>query len=116
MGPRTGVRAVSGTVLVAAGVVLVWATNRDAVRCGQDCYGAPAVDYYGSRTFEPGHTWTAYADSWQWGAQVALAWIAAVAAVVAVALAVTDFRRPHRVISVALGALVAYVGWVALSG
>jgi hypothetical protein len=50
--------------------------NRDGERCEQDCFGT-------YRTYEPGHAWTNYHDSWQWDAQnaiVALAFILSVAA------------------------------------
>jgi hypothetical protein len=55
--PRLIRRGVSLATLFTF-VLLLFDLNRDAERCGHDCYGA-------YRTYERGHAWTNYTDSWQ---------------------------------------------------
>jgi hypothetical protein len=57
-------------------VLLLVDLNRDGERCEQECFGT-------FRTYEPGHAWTSYRDSWQWDAQNAIVAVAFVLAVVA---------------------------------
>ena len=83
--------------------------RRDGVRCDQDCYGT-------FRTFEAGHPWTNYTDSWQWDAQNILMSIAFMVAVAASLFLLAGRRRRAvvlTVVSVALSA--AFVAWVQLS-
>jgi len=83
--------------------------RRDGVRCGQDCYG----EY---RTYEAGHAWTNYPDSWQWDAQnilMTVAFLCSVAA--AVHLLVNRRRRAVILTFVSLGLSAIFVAWVQLS-
>jgi hypothetical protein len=94
--------------------LLVVSTSRDATRCRDVCFGPAAKSRYGSQTYEPGHHWTAYADSWQWGAQNALVHVALVGAFLGVGLAA--FRRnPIAAYAVAVLALAAWGLWPPLS-
>jgi len=69
-------------------VLLLVDLNRDGERCEQECYGT-------YRTYEPGHAWTNYPDSWQWDAQNALAAPAFISVVVAL-LYLIPTRLPGR--------------------
>ena len=90
-------------------LLLLNAQRRDSVRCDQDCYGT-------FRTFEPGHPWTNYTDSWQWDAQNAIVSIGFFAAVVACVLLLASRRRHAMILTGASIALSAvYVAWVQLS-
>src|SRR3954453_5555245 len=104
MASRTVLRWLAGILVLATFVGLDYSLNRDALRCRQACYGAPATDRYGSSTYEPGHPWTNYATSWQWEAQNTMAHVAFFAACVGLALAATRSRDPRLalVISVAV--------------
>jgi hypothetical protein len=113
--PRRRVRMAAIGTLLAALVLFLFADGRDGFRCRDSCYGAPPMSRYGSLSYEPGHPWTRYADSWQWSAQIGLAYLALFAAVLAVGLAATDGRNavPPTVVSGA--AMVAWIVWVVLS-
>ena len=90
-------------------LLLLNAQRRDSVRCDQDCYGT-------FRTFEPGHPWTNYTDSWQWDAQnavVSLGFIAAVAALVF--LFASRRRRAVMLTGASIALSAVYVVWVRLS-
>jgi hypothetical protein len=105
-----------GALLTAASVVvLLFSFGRDQSRCGQSCYGAAPSSRYGSITYEPGHPWTSYAGSWQWSAQNALAYLACLAAVVGLGLAVASRRNPVPAYLVAALAIAGWVAWVAMS-
>jgi hypothetical protein len=83
--------------------------RRDSVRCDQECYGT-------YRTYEPGHPWTNYTDSWQWDAQNAVMSIGFLLAVAAVVFLLME-RRPRAVrfvfASIAVSAI--FLVWVQLS-
>jgi hypothetical protein len=83
--------------------------NRDGERCGQDCFGT-------YRTYEPGHAWTNYDDSWQWDAQNALEGVAFLVAATAFGFLLASRRRRAvqlTVVSLLLSA--AWIAWINLS-
>jgi hypothetical protein len=60
-------------------VVFLSAIQHEYKRCGDACYDG------GLRTYEGGHAWTAYQDSWQWQGQWALGLLALVLGLAAIA-------------------------------
>ena len=89
--------------------ILLNEQRRDGVRCDQDCYGT-------YRTYEPGHPWTNYTDSWQWDAQNILMTIAFLVAVAGVVFLLAQKRRRaviFTVVSIVMTA--AFITWVQLS-
>jgi hypothetical protein len=83
--------------------------RRDSVRCDQDCYGT-------YRTYEPGHTWTNYDDSWQWDAQNILMTIAFLLSVAALVFLLAGKRRRAVIFTFAsLACSAAFITWVQLS-
>jgi hypothetical protein len=83
--------------------------RRDGIRCDQDCYGEFI-------TYEPGHAWTNYPDSWQWDAQNILMTISFLVAIAAVIFLFTHRRRMAVILTcVSLGLALAFIGWVQLS-
>jgi uncharacterized protein (DUF2237 family) len=115
MNMRIRLRWAAVSLAVASAVVLVASLARDQTRCRDACYGPPPGDRYGSLTNEPGHHWTSYAGSWQWGVQSGLAHLAALAAFVGVVLAATTYRNPVPAFWVAGVALSGWIAWVLLS-
>jgi hypothetical protein len=102
---RRGVKAVAALSVV----VLLVDLNRDAVRCDQDCYGT-------YRTYEPGHAWTNYPDSWQWDVQNAIAGVAFLVGVASYLFLLADQRRRASALAVAsLVLIAAWLTWVTLS-
>ena len=102
---RRGVKVVGALTLV----LLLVDLNRDGERCGQECYGT-------YRTYEPGHAWTNYDDSWQWDAQNALVAFAFISVVVALLYLIPP--RLHRALvltGVSLLFSAAWIAWVTLS-
>jgi hypothetical protein len=90
-------------------VLLLVALNEDQERCEQECFGT-------YRTYEPGHPWTNYADSWQWDAQNALAAVAFILAVAAaLSLVGEHLRRALVLTGVSWGFSAAWLIWNALS-
>jgi hypothetical protein len=91
-------------------VLLLVDLNRDGERCEQECYGT-------YRTYEAGHPWTNYPDSWQWDAQNALAAFAFIAAVAGFLYLVLGSRTRLAVALTGVSWLfaAAWIGWVALS-
>jgi hypothetical protein len=67
---RKAVRWLAAALTVTGFVVLMMEIQRDPNRCHQNCFDGS------DNTFEGGHVWTAYTSSWQWDAQLALAWLA----------------------------------------
>jgi len=112
---RSRIRALAILVTVVAGIVSLAAHGRSDLRCKGDCYGSPPLSRYGSLTYEPGHPWTRYADSWQWGAQAALGYLGVIAALIGLGLAATDRRNPMSAVVVSVVAMVAWGAWVVLS-
>ena len=99
---RRGVALVAFLTLA----LLLYDLNRDSVRCDQDCYGA-------FRTFEPGHAWTNYPDSWQWEAQNVLAGLAFVlAAAGLIFMFASRLRRAVQLTVLSLVVSAAWIGWV----
>jgi hypothetical protein len=83
--------------------------RRDGVRCDQDCYGT-------YRTFEAGHPWTNYDDSWQWDAQNVLMTIAFLLAVAAFVFLLMERRQ--RAVRMTIASIVlsaVFLTWVQLS-
>jgi hypothetical protein len=105
-------RRIRRAVLLSAGLTLVLllvALNEDQERCEQECFGT-------YRTYEPGHPWTNYVDSWQWDAQNAIAGVAAILAVVAGFSLVGDhLRRAVVLTGVSWGFSAAWIAWIVLS-
>jgi hypothetical protein len=90
-------------------VLLLFDLNRDAERCEQECFGT-------FRTYEPGHAWTNYSDSWQWDAQNIIMGVAFVLAVVAFMYRLgSRLQRAVVLTGVSLLFSAAWLVWVALS-
>jgi len=107
--PRRWIGRGIGVWAFACLLVLLNEQRRDGVRCDQDCYGT-------YRTYEPGHPWTNYTDSWQWDAQNILMTIAFLVGVGGVVFLLAQRRRRAVVFTVASIVLtVAFIGWVQLS-
>jgi len=105
-------RRIRRGVLISAGLtlgLLLVALNEDQERCEQECFGV-------YRTYEPGHPWTNYADSWQWDAQNALAAVAFILAVIAaLSLVGEHLRRAVALTGLSWGFSAAWLVWNALS-
>ena len=105
-------RRIRRGVVVSAGltlVLLLFALNEDSERCEQECFGT-------YRTYEPGHPWTNYTDSWQWDAQNAIAAVAFILAVAAALSLVGDhLRRAVALTGASWGFSAAWLLWNALS-
>ncbi len=85
-------------------VVLLMEVQRDPDRCHPNCFDGS------DNTFEAGHVWTGYADSWQWEAQLALGWLGLLAALWAM-YAVEKRSRAVAAASLAV-ALLMVGGWI----
>lgn len=112
---RARLRWFAGLVVVTSIVVFLVSRNRAVFRCHQECYGDAPLDRYGSLTYEPGHAWTRYADSWQWSAQHGLAQFAVITSLVALALAMSSRRNPVPAFGLTAVGLTAWIVWVLLS-
>lgn len=112
---RARVRAMAIALLPIATVVFLFAYGRNQMRCKDLCFGPPPLSKYGSITYEPGHAWTRYAGSWQWGAQAGLAYLGLAAALVGLGLAATDSRNPKPALVVSIVAMISWGTWVGLS-
>jgi hypothetical protein len=100
-----------GVVISAAltFVLLLIALNEDEERCEQECFGT-------YRTYEAGHPWTNYRDSWQWDAQNAIAAAGFILAVVgALSLVGGHLRRAVLLTVASWGFSAAWLLWNALS-
>jgi hypothetical protein len=97
----------------ATALVLIVALGRDQQRCGQNCYGSAPLSHYGSMTYEPGHHWTQYAGSWQWSAQLALAWAAVAGCLLGLALVLLSRTRLWP-FSLATAFVIGWTTWVVL--
>jgi hypothetical protein len=90
-------------------VLLLVDLNRDAERCEQECYGT-------YRTYESGHAWTNYPDSWQWDAQNAIMGAAFVLAAVAFVYRLgSRLQRAVVLAGVSLLLSATWLLWAALS-
>jgi hypothetical protein len=102
---RRGVVLSTGLTLV----LLLISLNEDEERCEQECFGT-------YRTYEPGHAWTNYQDSWQWDAQNAIAAVGFILAVAGALSLVGDHLRRAVVLTVlSWGCSAAWLLWNALS-
>jgi hypothetical protein len=107
--PRRWIGRGIGAWAVLALLILLNEQRRDGVRCDQDCYGT-------YRTYEPGHPWTNYTDSWQWDAQNILMTIAFLVGVAGVVCLLAQKRRRAVILTVASIVLTAgFIAWVQLS-
>jgi hypothetical protein len=98
------VRAAAWSGALTAFVVLLANVQRDPIRCHPNCFDGS------DRTFEPGHAWTAYRDSWQWEVQHAIGWLALLASLWALYAA---GRQSRRITAASLGLTAALVaGWI----
>jgi hypothetical protein len=101
-------RGIGAWVLVSL-LLLLNEQRRDSVRCDQDCYGT-------YRTYEAGHPWTNYTDSWQWDAQNILMTIAFLVAVAGFVFLLMERRQRavrSTIASIVLSAV--FLAWVQLS-
>jgi hypothetical protein len=106
--PRLIRRGVSLATLFTL-VLLLFDLNRDAERCEQECFGT-------YRTYESGHAWTNYNDSWQWDAQNAIMGVAFVLAAVAFLYRLgSRLRRAVVLTAISLCFSAAWLLWVAFS-
>ena len=83
-------------MVISTGVtfaVLLFSLNEDQERCEQECFGT-------YRTYEAGHPWTNYNDSWQWDAQNAIAAVGSIIAVIAAISLVSEHLRRAVVLTV----------------
>ena len=107
--PRRWIGRAIGAWVVLSLLILLNEQRRDGIRCDQDCYGT-------YRTYEPGHPWTNYTDSWQWDAQNILMAIAFLVAVGGGIFVLAQKRRRAIVLTVASIILTAaFITWVQLS-
>ena len=101
-------RGIALSTLLTLGLLL-HEQRRDSIRCDQDCYGT-------YRTYEPGHAWTNYPDSWQWDAQNGLMTLSFLVAVAAFVFLLASRRRRAVILTfVSLGLSAAWIAWVRLS-
>lgn len=114
-GSGTWQRWVGGLMVVAAFAAWLHSQSRASLRCHQECYGEPPRDGFGSRTFEPGHPWTQYADSWQWSVQHGLVQLAVLVGIAGLGLALTRRRGPVALFGVTALLLAGWAVWVLLS-
>jgi hypothetical protein len=112
---RLHLRWVAAGMVAISVVVFLASRSRAVFRCHQDCFGDPPLDRYGSLTYEPGHAWTRYADSWQWSAQHGLAQFAVVASLIGLGLALTARRNPLPAFVLTIVGLAAWTVWVLLA-
>jgi hypothetical protein len=90
-------------------LVLLNEQRRDSVRCDQDCYGT-------FRTYEPGHPWTNYDDTWQWDAQNLLMTFAFLLGIGGVVFLLMGRRQ--RALGFTIASIVVcagFIAWVQLS-
>jgi hypothetical protein len=114
--PRRWLWRAGAPLTLASMLVVLVAMTRDENRCRQSCYGSPPKSYYGFNTYEPGHHWTSYVGSWQWSAQIGIAYIACLLALIGLALAVLSTRRsPVLVFVLSALLLLGWLAWVLLS-
>jgi hypothetical protein len=106
--------ALSWLVLAATAAVMFVSRDRAILRCQDDCYGGAPLDRFGSVSYEPGHPWTSYADSWQWSVQHGLTQLAVVAGIVAVGLALMK-RNPLPAVGAAAACVAGWLVWLSLS-
>lgn len=93
---------------VFALVILLFDLNRDGERCQQECYGT-------YRTYELGHAWTNYSDSWQWDAQNAIVGVAFVFAVVAfLYMLASRLQRAVVLTGISLLLIASWFVWIEL--
>lgn len=98
------VRLLACATAVTGFVVLLMDVQRDPNRCHPNCFDGS------DNTFEPGHVWTAYFDSWQWEAQLVLGWLAFLVSLWALYAA---GRRSRRETVASLGLSVALIAvWI----
>ena len=106
-GRRWVVRALAYATTVAGFIVLLMDVQRDPNRCHPNCFDGS------DNTFEGGHVWTAYFDSWQWEAQLVLGWLAFLASLWALYVVGRRSRRTTIAsLGAALGLIAAWIVWL----
>lgn len=104
---KKAARAVAAGLVLSGFVVLLMNIQRDTTRCHQNCFDGS------DNTFESGHVWTAYADSWQWDAQLVIGWLGFLTALWALYAAGRGGRR-QTLASLGLSAalIATWIVWV----
>jgi hypothetical protein len=92
-------------VTALAFVVMLLAIQHENTDCGQACYDG------GLRSYESGHAWTAYQDSWQWQAQWGLGIAGIVLALAALASA-GRYAWRRWTLALNAAAVLCAAGWV----
>ena len=104
---RQAVRALAWATALTGFVVLLLDIQRDPDRCHQNCFDGS------DNTFEAGHVWTAYANSWQWDAQLVIGWLAFLTALWALYAAGRKGRRQTIAsLGVAIALIFVWIVWV----
>lgn len=104
---RKTARAVAAGLVLAGFVVLLMNIQRDTTRCHQNCFDGS------DNTFESGHVWTAYADSWQWDAQLVIGWLGFLTALWALyAAGRRGFRATVASLGVSAALIATWIVWV----
>jgi hypothetical protein len=104
---RQAVRALAWATALTGFVVLLLDIQRDPDRCHQNCFDGS------DNTFEAGHVWTAYANSWQWDAQLVIGWLAFLTALWALYAAGRKGRRQTIAsLGVAIALIFVWIIWV----
>src|SRR3954468_23565578 len=107
--PRRGrlERGVTAAIVtVVAFFVMLLAIQHENTGCGDACYDG------GLRSYEGGHAWTAYQDSWQWQAQWALGILALVVGLGALATSTRYAWRRWTLAGNAVATVLA-LAWIA---
>ena len=104
---RMVVRLFAVATVLTGFVVLMMNIQRDTDRCHQNCFDGS------DNTFESGHVWTAYADSWQWDAQLVIGWLGFLTALWALYAAGRGGRR-QTLASLGLSAalIATWIVWI----
>jgi hypothetical protein len=104
---RQAIRLLAWATALTGFVVLLLDIQRDPDRCHQNCFDGS------DNTFEAGHVWTAYANSWQWDAQLVIGWLAFLVSLWALYAAGRKGRRQTIAsLGLAVGLLLVWIVWV----
>ena len=104
---RAGTRLMPSLVMLTGAAAITFAAwLAFDVRCGHRCDRGPGPDGIDSL-----HRWWHRHDSWQWGAELALAGAGLAVAALAFAMAARGMRRARALLWTAR---LAYLAWIAL--
>ena len=104
---RLAIRVLAVGLAVTGFVILLMDVQRDPNRCHQNCFDGS------DNTFEAGHVWTAYPDSWQWEAQLFLGWAAFFAGIWALWAAGRRSRRETVAsLTVSIALIATWIVWL----